>query len=82
MGTRKTESQMPGEGSVVDGVWETHLLMAFHGTYMESCPSGVCLKHSIKMFYLRFDEVAEVCNPKGMGVGGVRGHGTTYLLRS
>lgn len=54
-----------------DGVWETHLLMAFHGTYTELCPSGVCLKPSIKMFYLTFDEVAEVYNPRGMGVGGV-----------
>lgn len=68
---------------MVDGVWETHLLMAFHGTYMELYPSGgnmLRLKCSIKMFYLTFDEFAEVCNPKGMGVRGVGGNGTTYLL--
>lgn len=67
---------------MVDGMWETHLLMAFHGAYMKLCPSGLCLKYSIKVFYLTFDGVAEVYSPKGMGVGRVGGHGATHLFLS
>lgn len=48
----------------------THLLVSFHGTYIELGPLGVCLKYSINILYLLFDVVVKIYNQRGIEVDG------------